>query len=234
MEYSGADIDQALGAMDPFAIVRHEPDASSHGTHVAGIAAGNGRSGDADFPANKFIGAAPEATIVFVQPSSNDAASTFTDSVHVAEAIAYIYGKATELGRPCVINLSLNQNGGSHDGESVVEGAIDRLLTEPGRAYVGAAGNEHIWRRHAAGQLATGDKRTLQWKAGGELPILGGGTVPAGEGDFTPNELEVWYSSRDELRMRLITPDGEATDAVLPGEEATHEFASGNSAFIAQ
>jgi hypothetical protein len=196
VEYSAAEIDQALAAAGPFSVVRHAPDASSHGTHVAGIAAGNGRSGDAGFPANKFIGAAPEATIIFVQPSSRDAASTFTDSVHVAEAIAYIFGEATELGLPCVINMSLNQNGGSHDGESVVEGAMDRLLTEPGRVYVGAAGNEHIWRGHAAGQLATGAKCTLQWKAGGELPIPGGGTVAAGPGDFTPNELEVWYSSR--------------------------------------
>lgn len=233
VEYGATDIDQALAAADPFSVVRHEPDASSHGTHVTGIAAGNGRSGDAGFAANKFIGAAPEATIIFVQPSSRDAASTFTDSVHVAEAIAYIFGKAAELGRPCVINMSLGQNGGSHDGESVVEGAIDRLLTEPGRAFVGAAGNEHIWRGHAAGQLATGAKRTLQWKAGGELPIPGGGTVAASPGDRTPNELEVWYSSRDELRMRLIAPGGEATDTVLPGEEATHDFANGNQAFIA-
>jgi hypothetical protein len=33
--------------------------------------------------------------------------------------------------------------------------------------------------------------------------------------------------------MRLIALGGEATDTILPGEEATHEFASGNSAFIA-
>ena len=231
VEYSAAEIDQALAArLRP--VVRHAPDASSHGTHVAGIATGNGRSGDAGFPANKFIGAAPEATIIFVQPSSRDAASTFTDSVHVAEAIAYIFGKATELGRPCVINMSLNQNGGSHDGDSVVEGAIDRLLTEPGRAYVGAAGNEHILARARRRAACDRGQAHLAWKAGGELPVPGGGTVAASPGDRTPNELEVWYS-RDELRMRLIAPGGETTDTVLPGEEATHEFASGNSAFIA-
>ena len=73
----------------------------------------------------------------------------------------------------------------------------------------------------------------MQWKAGGELPIPAGARWHSGPGDFTPNEMEVWYSSRDELRMRLIAPGGEATDTVLPGEEATHEFASGNKAFIA-
>ena len=150
----------------------------------------------------------------------------------MAEAIAYIFGKATELGQPCVINMSLNQNGGSHDGDSVVEGAIDRLLTEPGRAYVGAAGNEHIWRGHAAGQLATGARRTLQWKAGGEYSPRRG-TVAASPGRPHAQRAGGLVPSRDELRMRLIAPGGETTDTVLPGEEATHEFASGNSAFIA-
>ena len=69
VEYSAAEIDQALAAAEPFSVVRHAPDASSHGTHVLGIATGNGRSGDAGFPANKFIGAAPEATIIFVGPA---------------------------------------------------------------------------------------------------------------------------------------------------------------------
>jgi subtilisin family serine protease len=232
VEYDAAAINQALQAPNPFAVVRHRPKPASHGTHVTGIAAGNGRSADAEFAAGRFIGAAPGATIVFVQPDSRDAEGSFTDSVHVAEAIAYIFGKATELGMPCVINMSLGQNGGSHDGESIVERAIDRLLEAPGRAFVGAAGNEHIWRGHASGALPAGGERVLQWKAGGELPIPGGGTVAPGPGDFTPNELEIWYASRDVLNVRLVDPTGEATDVVRPGEAATHDFGNGNTAVI--
>ena len=107
MEYDTAAINQALQALKPFDVVRHEPDPESHGTHVAGIAAGNGRSADATFAAGRFIGPAPGATIVFVQPHPGDAEGSFTDSVHVAEAIIYIFDKATELVMPCVINMSL-------------------------------------------------------------------------------------------------------------------------------
>lgn len=51
VEYDRAAIDAALGAANPFAAIRHSPGAGSHGTHVAGTAAGNGSTGDAAFPA---------------------------------------------------------------------------------------------------------------------------------------------------------------------------------------
>ncbi len=217
VEYDRAAIDGMLTVDPPTHMVRHEPLAGSHGTHVAGIAAGNGRSHDPSFPAGTFVGVAPGATIIFVQPQAGDVSTTFTDSVHVAEAVSYIFEKAGELGLPCVINMSLGQNGGSHDGESLVERAIDRLLEERGRAMVLAAGNEHIWRGHAAGSLSEGEQRSLRWKVGGGLPLPGGGVTPPGD-DFTTNELELWYSSRNEFHVKLVAPDGEMTDMVRPGE----------------
>lgn len=232
VEYDRADIDAALQANDPFQAVRHRPAAGSHGTHVAGTAVGNGRTGDAGFPAGDFVGTAPGATIIFVQPSSSDQDTTFTDSVRVAEAIAYVYQKANELGRPCVVNMSLGQNGGSHDGESVVERAIDRLLEEPGRTMTVAAGNEHIWRGHASGQLETADTRILNWRFGGGLPLPTGGTLQPGFGDFTPNEMEIWYSSRDVLRVRVTDPSGASTPFVEQGETIAHSFNTGDVAFI--
>lgn len=233
VEYDAGDIDAALAAPDPFTVVRHRPDAASHGTHVAGIAAGNGRSGDGQFPAGQFVGAAPGATIIFVQPHTTDAQTTFTDSTRVAEAISYVFARATDLGLPCVVNMSLGQNGGSHDGESVVERAIDRLLEQPGRAFVLAAGNEHIWRGHASGQIAQGGVTTLQWRAGGQLPLPDGSALPPGGGDRTPNEMEIWYSPRDQFHARVTAPDGVSRTAVIaPGETVLDDFANGNQAFI--
>lgn len=232
VEYGRAAIDAALAVADPFARVRHAADPGSHGTHVAGIAAGNGRAADAQFGAGRFVGVAPGATLIFVQPSAADANTTFTDSVHVTEAIAYVFEKAAELGLPCAINMSLGQNGGSHDGESLVERAIDRLLEQPGRAMVVAAGNEHIWRGHASGTFVAGQTRALGWKSGGGLPLPQGGALPPGAGDFTPNEMEVWFSSRDRVRVRLAEPGGEVTAWVAAGETETHTFANGDQAFI--
>ena len=233
VEYDRTAIDEALDSSDDlFGEIRHDPGAESHGTHVAGTAAGNGRTSDADFPADTFIGVAPEATLILVQPDARDATGSFTDSVHVAEAIAYVFDKADELGLPCVINMSLGQNGGSHDGESVVERAIDRLLERPGRAMVVAAGNEHIWRGHAGGDLAEGEVRTLRWRFGGGLPLPSGGQLQPGFGDFTPNELEVWYSSRDVFRVRLRDPQGNESEVVEPGNTVVHTFPNGETAFI--
>lgn len=231
VEYDADAINTALKAADPFGVVRHEPGPGSHGTHVAGIAAGNGRSGDAASPAGRFIGTAPEATIIFVQPDTTGETGSFTDSVATSEAIAYIYARAKQLGMPCVVNMSLGQNGGSHDGESVLEQAVDRHLeAAPGRAFVHAAGNEHTWRGHASGTLVAGGQRTLQWRTGGGLPVSGGQLPPGA--DTSPNELEIWYSPRDELHVRLIDPNGESTVVVSPGEIEPFSLGSGNVGFI--
>lgn len=214
-EYSRADIDAALDSGNPFQAIRHDPGFASHGTHVASTAAGNGSSNDVDFQAGRFIGAAPNATIIFVQPNSGDQSTSFTDSSNVADAVAYIFSKAQELRMPCVINMSLGQNGGSHDGESIVERAIDRLVEPSGRAFVSAAGNEHVWRGHASGTLAQGDTRTLRWKVGGGMPVPSGGSTGTGV-DRTPSEMEIWYSSRDRFRVTLTDPLGNTATPVEP------------------
>jgi subtilisin family serine protease len=229
VEYTAADIDAALTGTP--GRVRHRALPASHGTHVMGIAAGNGSSFDAAFPAGGFVGMAPEAAIVFVQPSANDQDTTFTDSVHVAEAMAYIFEKARILGRPCVINMSLGQNGGSHDGESIVERAVDRLLEQPGRAFVVAGGNEHVWRTHASGLLAQGQVRTLHWRVGGPVPLPGIATVA--RPDRTVNELEIWYSSRDAFDVRVVDPAGDGTPVLAPGgAPIDHTFPGGHKVFI--
>jgi subtilisin family serine protease len=67
---------------------------------------------------------------------------------------------------------------------------------------------------------------------GGRLELPGGGTLPAGGGDFTPNEVEIWYSSRDRFRVRLTDPNGEQTAVVEPGDTVVHDFATGDVAFL--
>ena len=230
VEYDQVAIDQALNSPDPFAIVRHRPEQGSHGTHVAGIATGNGRSGDANFPAGQSVGTAPGADIIFVQPAPTGQIGTFTDSARVAEAIAYIFRRAEQLGRPCVVNMSLGQNGGSHDGESIVERAIDRLLEVPGRAFVVAAGNEHPFRGHASGTLPLNQTRILRWLAGGRFMVAGGGVIQID--DSTSNEMEVWYSSRDSFKVRVTDPNDDSTPVVSPGNDTLHTLPSGDRVFV--
>lgn len=233
VEYDSVAIDQSIGGANT---VRHTFPLGSHGTHVAGIAAGNGRSNDATFAAGQHVGTAPRATIIHVSPDSRDQNSSFTDSSNVADAIAYIYRKAEELGLPCVINMSLGQNGGSHDGESIVERAIDQLLQVRGRAFVSAAGNEHPWRGHTSGVLGEGERRSLRWKAGSLMPwveALVANPAPTPQlGDFTSNEMEIWFSSRDDIRARVTSPSGETTPWAEAPFSAIHDLANGNQVFI--
>jgi subtilisin family serine protease len=218
VEYDATAIATALKADDPFSVVRHRMEPATHGTHVAGIAVGNGRSHDATFPAGRYIGTAPEATIVFVRPDTRDQPGvSLTHTARVAMAVRYIYARAAQLGLPCVINMSLSQSGGGHDGQSLVERVIDFHLEErPGRSFVHAAANRQTERIHASGTLTTGAVRILHWQVNG-----GDGGTP----DPTANELEIWCSPRDDVRVRLIDPHGETTPAFEADER--HEIPLG-------
>lgn len=204
VEYDRNAIDGALAQADPFAAVRHQPLGEDHGTHVTGIATGNGRSADTKYPTGKYTGVAPGATIIFVSNDSANVENGITNSINLCRAASYIYEKAAQLNLPCVINVSLGSNKGSHDGESVFERAIDKLLEEPGRAFVVAAGNWHTKYGHASGMVGTGDTHPLKWEV---LP-----------NDHTRNEIELWYNSSDRIAVRVVNPAGQATKWVSPGE----------------
>ena len=101
-----------------------------HGTKVSGIAAGNGLSNA------KYKGIAPKADIVCagIDFSSNGPI--------VLDAINYVVTKAVSLNQPFVLNLSIGDYYGSHDGLDLQAQAIDALFANiPGRCVVAAAGN---------------------------------------------------------------------------------------------
>jgi hypothetical protein len=224
VQYEADDINNALAVLaqgnDPFQVVRHQAHDASHATHVAGIAAGNGRSQGVGFNAGQYIGTAPGARIIYVETKKKQPNDPLTSSDRVVEAITYIFRKAAELGKPCVVNVSLGHNGGSHEGESIVERTIDRLLEDPGRVLVKSAGNEADWQTHAGDRIPSrGVSRTLNW-------IVGGGLKGPPGRDSTPNEIEVWYSSRDRFEVRVHHPNGPQTTWVAPGNELNTALSS--------
>lgn len=113
--------------------VRGDTKAGSHGTHVTAIAAGSRNS----YSAN-YHGVAPDADIVIVATPTDDAEDA--DNQTVIDAIDYIFAYADEVGKPCVINLSIGSHRGPHDGTSLLDRHIDQVVG-PGRIIVGAAGN---------------------------------------------------------------------------------------------
>ncbi|SMH60640.1 Subtilase family protein [Azospirillum lipoferum] len=220
VEYDQAAISKAVNGANPFTSVRHRPESGSHGTHVLGIAAGNGRQTCPSHPAGTYVGMAPDADLILVHPKRING-ETITDSTYLVEAISYIFKKAAGLKRPCVINLSLGQNGGSHDGESAVEQTIDDYLTgHRGRAVVAAAGNARDLGTHASGIMpGPGSTRLVKWK------IANGGTsIMSQTGKLVrlhPHRMEIWHSSRDVFKVRLHGPNGFATNWVDPMDPNT-------------
>lgn len=110
VEYTKSDIDAALANSNPFSVVRHRDGdtRSGHGTHVAGIAAGDGSVAGNGQPAFTFVGVAPEANILMVANRSEG--SALGDSASTLDAVAYIFNKASSLRKPVVINQSQGDN----------------------------------------------------------------------------------------------------------------------------
>ena len=100
----------------------------SHGTHVAGIAAGSG-----GISANTALrGVAYDSEIVLVSAGTDQGA---------LDGISYIFQQATVQGKPAVINISQGTHVGPHDGFSNFDSMCNNLVG-PGKLLVGSAGNE--------------------------------------------------------------------------------------------
>src|SRR5262249_7448863 len=92
VEYTRAEINAALASRKPLARVPHQDVAPFHGTHVAGIAAGNGRPGGTSGAAVRYVGMAPKADLIIVANTRtpvNDPGS-LGDSADTLDALAFI------------------------------------------------------------------------------------------------------------------------------------------------
>lgn len=124
-EWNNLQIDSGL------AVLHTDTPYGGHGTHVAGVAVGNGLA------TGTYKAVAPKADIVFV---AADLSSTSTSLI--SDAVNYIFAKAQILGKPCVINISLGDYYGSHDGLNLEAQLIKNMINlQPGRSVVAAVGN---------------------------------------------------------------------------------------------
>ncbi|MES2763972.1 MAG: S8 family peptidase [Bacteroidota bacterium] len=101
-----------------------------HGTNSSGIAAGNG------FSVNKYEGIASGADIIVVALDFSKAGFT------IADALQYIVTKSLILNKPLVVNASVGDYYGSHDGTDLETQMINGMITNvPGRALIASCGN---------------------------------------------------------------------------------------------
>lgn len=102
---------------------------TTHGTQTAGIAAGSYRD-------NGWFGVAPGADIVACAMPETE----LTD-VRVAHCLSYINDYAKRMGKPYVVNISMGNNTGPHDGTSFLT-RIFQQIAGPGKVIVVSAGND--------------------------------------------------------------------------------------------
>jgi subtilisin family serine protease len=186
---------------------------SSHGTHVASIAAGN-------------HGVCPNAMIagvlIALTEDDSDRRKSFYDSTRIAHAVDYLVTLAAELKVPVAINISLGTNGHAHDASSAISRWIDAAMAVPGRCICVAAGNAGqevaafegdigyvMGRIHTSGRIpARGLNADVEWM------VVGNGVA-----DISENELEIWYSSQDRFAVSVKPPGKDWIGPVKP-----HEF----------
>lgn len=194
-------------------------DRDGHGTHVAGIAAGDGSGATRGQPRYDFVGVAPEADLIVVRTSLSSAS--------VADGVAYIFARAEQLGQPAVVNLSLGTQTGPHDGKQALSVVMDEL-SGPGRIIVAAAGNDGsnfgvVGSLHGEATVARGDSGVI------ELTMPNYTRGSASDDDLIV--LQAFYSVQDTFTVTLQRPDGTRIDLGFNDAEASLGAAGGVLAY---
>lgn len=209
--------------------VRHV-DGHGHGTHVAGIAGGNGRQAGGCHGDYHYIGVAPQAEFVIVRLwglSDGDRGEKLTPPANppfdgppqdiVGDAVRYIMNVANTQGKPVVINCSFGAFREVMDGTSNICTTVNGLLTanSAGRAVVWGAGNDGAAAFHAVGTVG----------AAGSAPLAL--TFQIFPDDTQERTLAIVYAGSN-LEVQVTSPVGGAAGTVpwvtlasSPGSSAT-------------
>ena len=191
VEFTKADIDRAItaaninGRMDYRAAREIVPsiDSSGHGTAVAGIAAGSSVS-------LLYQGVAPESDLIIVKLRGQRENVPLTTDL--MRGITYVVRKVQELRRPVVLNISIGDTYGAHDGTSLLERFIDSVC-ENGRIVICiGAGNEAVANGHTS-FVPTEEERI-------ELAVA--------EGERETN-IQLWKNYVDICSLVIEAPNGE-------------------------
>ncbi|MGZ7052744.1 MAG: S8 family peptidase, partial [Candidatus Angelobacter sp.] len=197
-------------------------DAYGHGTHVAGIVAGNGHDSQSGYP-TQYIGVAPNANIINLRVL--DANGSGTDSQVIAAIQRAIQLKSTYNIR--VINLSLGRNIYESYTLDPVCQAVEAAW-KAGIVVVVAAGNEG--RDNSNG---TQGYATIQVPANDPNVITVGATKTNG----TPGRLDdtvASYSSKGPtlldhvMKPDLVAPGNRIVSLASPGSNLVTSLASLN------
>lgn len=186
--YTRDQINQALKTPMPerMGIVASD-DLSGHGTHVAGIAAGNGRASN-----GLYRGVASKSELIIVKLGISISES-FPKTTQLMQAIDFAIRQAIVLNRPISINISFGNNYGSHTGTSLLESYINDSANTWKNSIIIGTGNEGATDNHAQGILRMGNNAVVD--------------IAVSDFEFSFN-VQIWKNYYDHFDITIVAPNG--------------------------
>ena len=163
----------------------------SHGTHTTGCAAGS--------HVGAYAGMAPKADLILA-----GCGSSLTDNAIISSA-KYIGWYAQQLGKPCVISISLGSDIGPHDGMSITSRAYTEVANTYGAVILLAAGNEADILGHAQKTLSSSNDYMAVTN-----------NVSGGWWGSATGSCDIWNSTSDQLQVKVIV-NGSQSDWMTSG-----------------
>jgi len=203
-EFTKEDIDMAIAVSNTgnrrpdYGVAREivpSVDTSGHGTAVAGIAAGSSVS-------PLYQGVAPQSELIIVKLRGRTQDASLTTDL--MRGIAYVVRKAEELERPIVINISIGDTYGSHDGTTLLERFIDSVCDNGRNVICIGAGNEAVTNGHTS-FIPRSEVRVEMSVAERERGV----------------NVQIWKNYVDTCEIALEAPNGErfAVDMKYRGKQ---------------
>jgi len=217
--YTKAQIDSALKGGTSLST----RDAVGHGTATAGNCCGNGRASN-----GKYVGIAPETTLIVVKITSDGAPAHDDQTAEAAfwnpelfpDAVDFSIEKARELGMPLVMLANFGSVGAQADGTDSFAQKIDSVVGpgKPGVAFITGTGDDGGRNNHASGTVRSGQAAEIKIQKG-----LAGTLT-----------FQLWYSGNDRFDIAISSPSKTYGPYLAPANsgfdrQTTSEFTYGHN-----
>lgn len=214
VEYTNEQIDKFLQKKPGALNIRHK-DCGAHGTHVAAIAAGDGRQpAFLTLDGYDYVGVAPKASIIMVKavflPDDSEG-NGINWNKRIIDAMRYIINVANSYSKPVVINASISSRMGPHDGLEELDVLVNDLFKgEKGKACVLAAGNDagprpdkEPKRQHAIIKIPTGGEIEIPFYLNDTRHFTKDKNHCEERSNTIDLEVQLWYKDIDPKKVKV-------------------------------